>query len=349
MGRWYKSCLPWIIGADDAIAWSVLTPQTITCNNAERRARKAADISALVEDIMTTPTLNEDQIRIRRAARADALLCVLAETFPHPLSRRTLDGWPLTLRAALADREAFAAWLAPRVHLEACDSPARDLLTSYLLGAERQRPPCGPAWPELAWVGPFMQLLDDRCAREGPAELTLGREEVLAYLEQAVTLTRARLALLPEVDGPLPDDAVRRAIVMLATPYADERPDLVEATLMATIGQAVRILHRARGARTLHAAAPATPELVGELAERIGGVLDCVPGMADDCAALAILVDEARLLRPLAAAVLAWDGDAASGVSLLTAWRAALLRELDAGHLPAAVYASGAAQRSKAA
>ncbi len=194
-----------------------------------------------------------------------------------------------------------------------------------------------------------MQLLDDRCAREGPAELTLGREEVLAYLEQAVTLTRARLALLPEVDGPLPDDAVRRAIVMLATPYADERPDLVEATLMATIGQAVRILHRARGARTLHAAAPATPELVGELAERIGGVLDCVPGMADDCAALAILVDEARLLRPLAAAVLAWDGDAASGVSLLTAWRAALLRELDAGHLPAAVYASGAAQRAKAA
>ena len=293
---------------------------------------------------MTEPMLNDDQFRIRRAARADAMLCVLAETFPHPLPWRTLDSWPLALRAALADRDAFAAWLAPRVYLEVCDSPARDLLTSYLLAADPQRPLCAPTWPTLAWISPFIQLLDDRCASEGLIELTLGREKVLAYLEQASMVTCARLALLPEPEGPLPDDAVRRAIVALTAPYADACPNLVEATLMATISQAVRILHRARGARTLQAAPTATLALVGELADRIGTVLGCVPGLADDCALLAALVDEVGLLRPLAAAVLLWDSNATTGAALLTAWRAVLLRDLDAGRLPASVYASGAAE-----
>jgi len=41
---------PWIIGADGATVWSVLTPQTITHNNAERRARKTTDASAVVEE-----------------------------------------------------------------------------------------------------------------------------------------------------------------------------------------------------------------------------------------------------------------------------------------------------------
>src|SRR5262249_60047633 len=88
----------------------------------------------------TTETdLHETERRIRRAARADAMLCVLADMHPTPPDTRTLNAWPAGLRAALADRDSFAAYLPPVVHLELCDSPGRDLLTGYLLAADRRR------------------------------------------------------------------------------------------------------------------------------------------------------------------------------------------------------------------
>jgi hypothetical protein len=254
---------------------------------------------------------------------------------PTPPDARRLNAWPAALRAALADRDAFAAYLPPLVHLELCDSPGRDLLTGYLLAAD-PRQARAPAWQEIAWVGPFIRALDARCEAGGEPEQCMSRELLLQLVEEAVYVARVRAALQALLQL---SDKVAHAIGSIATASLDERqPRQVEEVLMAFTGHASRLLTHMRNQRQLDAGSPPTLELVGEVLDRVGGVLECVPGTEQVENVLVDVLNELMAVRPLVSAVLRWDGDTVAGEKLLTAWRAALLRDLDLGRLPAEVY-----------
>ena len=107
---------------------------------------------------------------------------------------------------------------------------------------------------------------------------------------------------------------------------------------MAFTGHASRLLTHMRNQRQLDAGSPPTLELVGEVLDRVGGVLECVPGTEQVESVLVDVLNELMAVRPLVSAVLRWDGDTVAGEKLLTAWRTALLRDLDLGRLPAEVY-----------
>jgi hypothetical protein len=254
---------------------------------------------------------------------------------PTPPDVRTLNAWPAALRAALADRDSFSAYLPPLVHLELCDSPGRDLLTGYLLAADR-RQARAPAWLEIAWVGPFIRALDARCDAGGEPEHCMPRELLLQFVEEAVYVARVRAALQALLQLP---DRVAYAIGSTATTLLDERqPGQVEEVLLSFTGHASRLLTHMRNQRQLDVGSPPTLELIGEVLDCVGGVLECVPGTEQVENVLVDALNELIAVRPLVSAVLGWNGDTEAGEKLLTAWRAALLRDLDLGRLPAEVY-----------
>lgn len=173
------------------------------------------------------------------AEAADDLIGVLQQGHydDPPLDLSRVSGPDThTWLVALADLAALKGWLAAEcdpIELVAGESPARELLTRYLLSYDQAESlATAPAWSQLCWVDVFSRHLDELILRSGAqGQWSMPQAEVMMLVDHAALSVRLHHLFPNPVDRP--GDLEYRLLFHQVYPLLEAHPDQVVTVLRA--------------------------------------------------------------------------------------------------------------------